>query len=136
MRGPYAPAAWKESGVSLCLAGISPAGGPSSSTLFARRRRTVHSPGASSSSFDVPIGRDDEWNVAQRFLGSIADGGPAGLIIEGEAGIGKTTLWRQALAAAEAMSYRVLGCRPAESETKLSFAALGDLMEPVADDVL
>ena len=33
-------------------------------------------------------------------------------------------------------SYRVLSCRPVESETKLSFTSLADVMEPVADDVL
>jgi DNA-binding CsgD family transcriptional regulator len=81
------------------------------------------------------VGREPELATTERFLAGLPEG-PAALVIEGEAGIGKTTIWRHATRAAEAASYRVLSCRPAESETKLSFASLADLMGPVADDVL
>ncbi len=57
-------------------------------------------------------------------------------MLEGEAGIGKTTLWQQGLDRASALSYRVLSCRPSGTETRVSFAALGDLLEPVVNDVL
>ena len=40
------------------------------------------------------------------------------------------------LAQARARSYRVLSSRPTESEAKLSFAALGDLLDGVVDEVL
>jgi DNA-binding CsgD family transcriptional regulator len=62
--------------------------------------------------------------------------GPVALILGGEAGIGKSTLWLEALAQARARSYRVLSCRPTESEAKLSFAALGDLLDEVVDEDL
>jgi hypothetical protein len=58
--------------------------------------------------------------------------GPAGLVLEGEAGIGKTTLWADVVARGRT-SLRVLSARPAEAH--LGFAALTDLMEPVLDEV-
>jgi MoxR-like ATPase len=45
------------------------------------------------------IGRDAELASLRAFL-SAAHDRPAALLIEGEAGIGKTTLWEAALAAA------------------------------------
>jgi ATP/maltotriose-dependent transcriptional regulator MalT len=86
-------------------------------------------------STDTVVGREEELAATRRFLDAVPEG-PAAMVIEGEAGIGKTTVWRQATRDAEATSYRVLSCRPAESETKLSFASLADLMGPVADEVL
>ena len=62
--------------------------------------------------------------------------GPCGLVLEGPAGIGKTTLWRAGAAQAAGRSYTVLSCRPAESEATLSFAALGDLLDGVLGQVL
>jgi DNA-binding CsgD family transcriptional regulator len=90
---------------------------------------------ASPSSTETVIGREAELAAAQRFLDGLS-GGSAALVIEGEPGIGKTTIWREAVRNAEQASYRILSCRPAESETKLSFSSLGDLLEPVADEVL
>ena len=58
------------------------------------------------------------------------------MLIEGEAGIGKTSLWEECVALAEIRSGRVLRCRPAEAETKLSYTGLGDLLGPVADEEL
>ena len=81
------------------------------------------------------VGRDQEVATLLDFLetpGAL----PGALVFEGEAGIGKTTLWRAGLEHAIAHSYRVLSCRPSGSETPLSFAALGDLVEPVLDDIL
>ena len=60
---------------------------------------------------------------------------PAAIVLEGEAGMGKTTLWRHGIELASA-HYRVLSASPSEWEGQLSFAALGDLLEPVLDDVL
>ena len=57
-------------------------------------------------------------------------------MVAGEAGIGKTTLWRVALAEAEGRGYSVLACRPAGSEVRLSFAGLADLFEEALDDIL
>ena len=56
-------------------------------------------------------------------------------MLEGEAGIGKTTLWRAALAVARERPGWLLVTRPAESEAALGFAGLTDLFELVPDEV-
>jgi DNA-binding CsgD family transcriptional regulator len=81
------------------------------------------------------IGRHREKAEADRFLDLVTEG-PAALVIEGEAGIGKTTVWRAALDAARSRSYRVLICRASESEGALSFLGLGDLLEGAGGDAL
>lgn len=65
-----------------------------------------------------------------------AGGAAAALSLTGEAGAGKTTLWRAGVEAARELSLRVVSAAPVEVETKLSFAALGDLLEPVLAEVL
>ena len=62
------------------------------------------------------------------FLGDIASGART-LLLDGAIGIGKTTLWREGVAAAEQRGQRVLACRPVEAEIALPFTALGDLLE-------
>jgi DNA-binding CsgD family transcriptional regulator len=74
------------------------------------------------------FGRQAELGLLTEFLDAVPSG-PVALILGGEAGIGKSALWLEALAQARARSYRVLSCRPNESEAKLSFAALGDILE-------
>jgi AAA ATPase domain len=81
------------------------------------------------------IGRQGEMAGVDRFLGLLA-AGPAALVLEGEPGIGKTTVWRAAVDAALARSYRVLVCRPSESERALSFLGLGDVLEGAGAEVL
>lgn len=63
-------------------------------------------------------------------------GASAALVIEGEAGIGKSTLWGDGVALALRNGYTVLSVRPAQSEARMSFASLGDLLDPVADTLL
>jgi hypothetical protein len=74
------------------------------------------------------LGRDAELAELRNFIGSVS-GGPSALILEGAAGIGKTTLWRAGVSFARAGGHRVLSCRAAESEARLSYAALGDLFD-------
>jgi DNA-binding CsgD family transcriptional regulator len=81
------------------------------------------------------LGRTDEVEALARFLDA-AQAGPIALCLEGQAGIGKTVLWKQALAHAAHRSYRVVACRPAPAETGLAFAGLGDLLSDVLDEVL
>src|SRR5206468_4897776 len=81
------------------------------------------------------FGRQDELAAVSRLLDAIPTG-PAALILAGDAGIGKSTLWLAGLAEARSRSYRVLSCRPNESEARLSFAALGDLLDGVVDEGL
>ena len=81
------------------------------------------------------VGRERELDSLERFLDAVPEGA-VGLRIEGDVGIGKTTLWKHAAAAARERSYRVLVSRPIESETQLAFAALGDLLEDVGAEPL
>jgi hypothetical protein len=59
-----------------------------------------------------------------------------GLVLEGEAGIGKSTLWLAGVEAARERGLRVLSSRPPEAEQGLSDAGLGDLLEDVLEIVL
>ena len=61
---------------------------------------------------------------------------PAALVIQGEAGLGKTTIWAEAVARAEERGLRTLTTSPAQAESKLSFAGLADLIETVLDEVI
>ena len=58
------------------------------------------------------------------------------MLLEGEAGIGKTTLWRACVALAREREFRILSCRPSEAEAHLSYAALTDLLEEAVADEL
>jgi len=80
------------------------------------------------------FGRETEFESVRRLLEGT--GNPAALVIEGEAGIGKTTLWRAGIELATKSSWRVLSCRPTVSEAGLSFTAVADLLEPVAREAL
>ena len=81
------------------------------------------------------IGRGRELDAMAAFLAGVPSG-PSGLLLEGEAGIGKTTVWMAGVADAAARSYLVLSSRPAESEASLSFAGLGDLLDGALERVL
>jgi predicted ATPase len=80
------------------------------------------------------VGRDAEVAQIRAFL-SAASGAPAALVITGDAGIGKTVVWRHVLQAAR-QSCRVLSCQPAPAERPLAFAALDDLFSDVAGEIL
>jgi tetratricopeptide (TPR) repeat protein len=73
------------------------------------------------------VGREDELQAVEDLLDRMETARSV-LLIEGEPGIGKTTLWLEAVRAAESRDYRVLQARPAESELRLSFAAIADLV--------
>ena len=79
------------------------------------------------------IGREREIAVVSAFLDSVPRG-PRVLLVEGEAGIGKSTVWFESVRLADARGYRVLRARPAESEAKLSYAALADVVGPAFDE--
>ena len=59
------------------------------------------------------------------------EGRSAALLVHGEAGMGKTTLLRDAADRAHGM--RVLRARGIESESELPFAALSELLSPLLD---
>jgi DNA-binding NarL/FixJ family response regulator len=81
------------------------------------------------------IGRDRERAALAAFLAR--RDGPAALVLEGQAGIGKTTLWEEAWRAAAADGCLVLHCRPASAESQLAFSAVADLLDgDVVDEAL
>ena len=81
------------------------------------------------------VGRESEIDSVHAFLEAVP-GGPIALLIEGEIGIGKTTLWREGVAEAGERGLQVLVSRPVEAEIALPFAALGDLLGDVPDAAL
>ena len=81
------------------------------------------------------VSREAELASVHAFIGRPA-GGPAALVLEGEAGIGKSTLWLAGVEHARALGLRVLSSRPAEAERGLAHVGLGDLFEDVLDEVL
>ena len=83
----------------------------------------------------MPIGREAEAAKISQFLGELPCG-PRVLLIEGEAGIGKTTLLKEAHDMAVRLGYMVLSAFPAESEVPLEFAGLADLLERVPANVV
>jgi DNA-binding CsgD family transcriptional regulator len=83
----------------------------------------------------VVVGRDRELDLAGAFLGRAHDGF-AVLVLRGDAGMGKTTLWREVLRRAEADGFQVLACRPVEPEARLAHAAVADLLEKVPAGVI
>jgi DNA-binding CsgD family transcriptional regulator len=81
------------------------------------------------------VGREEELSSLQAFVGH-ARRGPATLVLEGEAGIGKSTLWEAGVEHARAQRLTVLSSRPAEAERALGHVGLVDLLEGVVDDTL
>jgi DNA-binding CsgD family transcriptional regulator/tetratricopeptide (TPR) repeat protein len=78
------------------------------------------------------IGRGKELAALGAFLERARER-PCSLLIEGEAGAGKTTLWLAGCEAAGAGGARVLTARPLEAEAGFSFAAIADLLADVED---
>lgn len=74
--------------------------------------------------------RTAEWHRVRDFAQEVR-ASPAALAIQGEAGAGKSTLWRAGLEAAAAAGHRLLRSEPSASETDLSFAGLADLLSGV-----
>jgi DNA-binding CsgD family transcriptional regulator len=81
------------------------------------------------------VGREEQFAALLDLL-EAADKLPAVAAVTGEAGIGKTTVWRAAAEAAEEHGYLVLSCRPDEAEAGFSFVGLADLIGGVVLDVL
>lgn len=90
--------------------------------------------GATAQTIQV-VGRDAELAEVRGFLETL-DALPGVCLLEGEAGIGKTTLWLAGVAAARELSYRVLTARPASAETQLPFTGLGDLLTGCVEEIL
>jgi DNA-binding CsgD family transcriptional regulator len=81
------------------------------------------------------VGRDAEIARISSFLDDVPTGAAA-LLIAGEAGIGKTSVWGEGLRIAAERSFRVLVTRPAETDIQLPFSGLDDLFRGALSDVL
>jgi DNA-binding CsgD family transcriptional regulator len=84
--------------------------------------------------FEV-VGREEELASVAAFVDEGREG-PVALVLEGEAGIGKSTLWLAGVERAREQGLGVLSARPAEAENGFAYVGLGDLFEDVLDDVL
>ncbi|WP_254909651.1 AAA family ATPase, partial [Micromonospora sp. NBS 11-29] len=73
------------------------------------------------------VGRDA---VVDRVWHALADGAP--VLLDGPSGIGKTALWRAVVGHARRAGWRVLSAAPTEAETALPYAALADVLRPLA----
>lgn len=77
------------------------------------------------------------WVIRERELDAVrdvldrAESEPAGLAIEGEPGIGKTSLWLQAAEIAAGRGFAVLSARGTPTEIRYAHAAIGDLLSEV-----
>src|SRR5512132_2655909 len=80
----------------------------------------------------VVLGRQAELEQLTAMLDAVV-AGPRAVVVEGPAGIGKTTVWQAALQAARARSFTVLAARAAQAEATLPFGGLIDLLEGVPE---
>jgi hypothetical protein len=71
--------------------------------------------------------RSTEARVVEDFLTS-ASTAPSALVIEGDPGIGKTTLWLSALDQARERGFAVLAARASATDSVLAYASLADLL--------
>ena len=78
------------------------------------------------------VGREEELERVELFLDA-ARHAPRALVLEGEAGVGKTSIWEAALTGAQRAGSRTLVARPGEAETGFAYAALGDLLRDDLD---
>ena len=79
------------------------------------------------------VARADELIEGRRFLAMAREPEQAALLIQGEPGIGKTSLLQGLVREAVDDGFRVLTARPAEVETSVAFAGLADLLEHTSD---
>jgi thymidylate kinase len=57
------------------------------------------------------------------------------LVVEGEAGIGKTTVWLAAMERAQELGFRVLSTRATSAESVLAYSSLAGLLDGLGDEV-
>ncbi|XVU28677.1 AAA family ATPase [Actinoplanes sp. CA-054009] len=78
------------------------------------------------------VGREAELARFRELLDAVGPGGQA-VVVEGEAGIGKSTLVSAVAALAAERGFRELSCTGVASETTSGFAGLHELLHPVLD---
>jgi DNA-binding CsgD family transcriptional regulator len=80
------------------------------------------------------IGRELEVAAVDRATSQVS--GPRGVLLRGEAGMGKTALWEASIDRVEGAGCVILQSRPAESEVQLSFSVLTDLFRSIEDSIV
>jgi len=75
-----------------------------------------------------------EWQRVREFA-TRTPASPGVLAVEGEAGAGKSTLWRAGVEAATGSGNRLLRSEPSETEADLPFAGLSDVLAGVLPEV-
>jgi DNA-binding CsgD family transcriptional regulator/tetratricopeptide (TPR) repeat protein len=83
----------------------------------------------------VLFGRESEQAQLARLLEAGGDG-PSALLLEGAPGIGKSSLWRDAVQRARGRGWRVAASVPGKPDRELAFAGLGDLFDGIAEESL
>jgi DNA-binding CsgD family transcriptional regulator len=81
------------------------------------------------------VSRPLEIRAVSEFLQS-ATRQPSALVIEGEPGIGKTTLWLSAVERARDNGCRVFSARVGQAESMLAYAAVADLLRDIDESVI
>ena len=76
------------------------------------------------------IGRQKELLALEAFLAALSAGGQA-LLLEGDAGIGKSALWHEGLRLARERSFRLLTARAANSETNRPLSSPASFIERI-----
>jgi DNA-binding CsgD family transcriptional regulator len=79
-----------------------------------------------------PVGRGAEL---ERLADLLDDSAATCIALDGEAGIGKTTVWTAAVESSRSRGHHVLACTPAETETRLSHSGLADLLGSSFPDI-
>jgi len=78
--------------------------------------------------------RPAEEQALGEFLAA-ATNSPSALLVDGEAGIGKTTVWLAGLKQAREHGFRVLSAHAVSAESVLAYASLADLLTDVDRDI-
>ena len=79
----------------------------------------------------APIGRDDVLGRLRQAVDGAMAGRGLAVLLTGEAGIGKTTLWSAATEQARDIGYCVLPARAGQAESAMEYAAVADLLGDV-----
>ena len=81
------------------------------------------------------VNREAESREVDEFLASVPRG-PSALVVEGEAGIGKTTVWLAGVQRAQELGFRVLSARATSVESVLPYSGLAALLGGLDEAVL